>query len=136
MATPIQKELINPDSLYQSVYYTQAVRVSGGTTIHVAGQWSYAADGQLVGRGDFEAQARQTFLNLKAILAASGARPEDVVKINAYVVDYHPGLLEAYDAATSLCFGDQRHFAATLIGVPTLALDGMLFEVEAVAVIP
>lgn len=33
----VKKELINPEKLYRSPYYTQAIAVRGGKTIHVSG---------------------------------------------------------------------------------------------------
>ena len=46
----------------------------------------YGADGALV-RHDIEAQCRQVFANVRAILEASGARWEDLVDVTVYLTD-------------------------------------------------
>jgi reactive intermediate/imine deaminase len=65
--------------------YSQAVRVRD--TIWVSGQIPLdPRTGELV-PGDVEAQTRQVFDNLKAIVLAAGATFDDVVKANVYLVD-------------------------------------------------
>jgi 2-aminomuconate deaminase len=46
----------------------------------------YDADGSLVGY-DIEAQCRQVFANVRAVLEASGARWEDLVDVTVYLTD-------------------------------------------------
>lgn len=58
-----------------------------------------------------------------------------VVKINVDVVDYSPADVAILEDGLTECFGLNRHFGSTLVGVQALALDGRLIEVEAVAVV-
>jgi 2-aminomuconate deaminase len=46
----------------------------------------YDADGKLVGY-DIEAQCRQVFANVRAVLEASGAHWEDLVDVTVYLTD-------------------------------------------------
>lgn len=46
----------------------------------------YDAEGRLVGY-DIEAQCRQVFANVRAVLEASGARWEDLVDVTVYLTD-------------------------------------------------
>ena len=46
----------------------------------------HAADGRLAGY-DIEAQTRAVFANVRAVLAASGARWEDLVDVTVYLTD-------------------------------------------------
>ena len=46
----------------------------------------HAADGRLVGY-DIEAQCRQVFANVRAVLEASGARWEDLVDVTVFLTD-------------------------------------------------
>ncbi len=65
--------------------YSQAI--VAGNTIYVAGQGALdPATGKLVS-GGIEAEARQTFENIRAILAAAGATMSDVVKVTVYLAD-------------------------------------------------
>jgi reactive intermediate/imine deaminase len=65
--------------------YSQAVRV--GDTIWVSGQIPLDPHTKELVAGDFEAQTRQVFDNLKAIVVAAGAGFDDVVKANIYLLD-------------------------------------------------
>ena len=127
-------EPINPDGLPTPESYTHAVVATGSRTVYVAGQVSEDADGNLVAPGDFAAQARQAFANVALVLAAAGARPDQVARITIYVVGHRPGLLPDIAAARIAVFGDHKP-ADTILGVETLAESGRLIEVEAIAVL-
>jgi reactive intermediate/imine deaminase len=65
--------------------YSQAVRV--GDTVYVSGQIPLdPRTGELV-HGDFEAEVRRVFDNLKAIAAAAGASLDAVVKLSVFLTD-------------------------------------------------
>ena len=51
--------------------YSQGIRA--GQLLFVSGQVAFDADGQVVGVGDMEAQARQAFENLGRVIAAAHA---------------------------------------------------------------
>ncbi|MEP6547554.1 MAG: RidA family protein [Gammaproteobacteria bacterium] len=65
--------------------YSQAVRV--GSTIWVSGQIPLDPKTKEMVSGDIEAQIRQVFENLKAIVTAAGAGFDDVVKATVFLVD-------------------------------------------------
>jgi len=65
--------------------YSQAVRA--GNTIWVSGQIPLDPATQSLVTGDMEAQVRQVFQNLKAIVVAAGANLDDVVKVTVYLID-------------------------------------------------
>jgi enamine deaminase RidA (YjgF/YER057c/UK114 family) len=91
----LTRAFIHPETLSNSpATYTQVVTytANGVTTVRISGQTASEPSGRLVGRDDLEAQARQAFQNLVAALEAAGATPEDVVKINAYIVGLNPGI--------------------------------------------
>lgn len=109
--------------------------MDGGRTIFIAGQVAFDHDGNLVSPGDLRVQAAKALENLVAALAAAGATPADVVKLNTYVVNYKPADLPIIREVRSRIFADENSPASTLIGVQALALDGLLIEIEAIAVI-
>ena len=77
---------------------------------------------------------RQVFSNLGRALAAAGARPDQVTKINIYVVNYERDeCLAIIERARVELFGDHKP-ADTLLGVVALS-PGYLIEVDAIAVI-
>lgn len=75
--------IVAPD-LYETKGYTHAVKV--GNVLYTSGIVARDKDGQVVGKGDFAAQARQVYRNLESILRAAGATWNDVAKYNAYLV--------------------------------------------------
>ncbi len=127
-------ERIQPEGLRHPPTYTPVVRATGGSTIYISGQVSADAEGNVVGVGDFAAQAKQVFANLRLALASVGADFSNVAKITTYIVDYTPALREAYGAARVEAMGDALP-ASTLIGVQALAMSEYLIEVEAIAVV-
>ena len=66
-------------------------------------------------------------------LAAAGAGPRDVVKLTVLVVEHSHARLAIFGEELAAAFGGDHRPACTLIPVPRLALDGMLFEIEAMA---
>src|SRR5258708_19350440 len=65
--------------------YSQAVRV--GNTIWVSGQIPLDPATKELVKGDMEAQVRQVFENLKAIVVAAGPTFDDVVKPTVFLID-------------------------------------------------
>ena len=112
---------MNPSTLAPTPGYSQIVKVTGGQTIYLAGQVAFDASRNLVGRGDFRAQAQQVFENLKTALAAAGADFSHVVKLNMYVLDrsHLPILREVRDRYVNT----EAPPASTLVEVRSLAQE-------------
>jgi len=132
-----QPRFLNPSTISKPPGYTHVIEVTGpGRTIYIAGQLGLDANGKLVGTpGDFRAQAKQAFENLKNALAAVGARFENVVKLNNYLTDI-AAHLPIYREVRDSYVNTAHPPASTTVQVSTLALDGAVFEVEAIAVLP
>jgi len=127
-------ECINPSDLPVPETYSQVVVATGAKLVFIAGQEPEGADGKLVGPGDFDAQANQVFANLGRALSAAGARPDQVVKITIYVVDYQRDYhMPIFEKARVSLFGDHKP-TDVVLGVSSLS-PGYLIEVDAIAVI-
>jgi len=114
--------------------YSVAGLVPAGSTLaFISGQGGQDATGGL--SPDFAAQVAQAYANLAAVLAAIGADAGAVVKLTTYVVGHDMGKLGVLTEAVLTAFGPTPP-AQTLVPVPALAVDGMLFEVEAVVALP
>src|SRR5215475_111280 len=100
--------------------YTHAVVVNSGRIIFIAGQVGLDKQGKMVGKDDFRAQAAQAFANLKFALAAAGAKPENLVKLNYYVVGLNHEKLLALRELRSSFVNKNNPPASTLIGVAAL----------------
>jgi enamine deaminase RidA (YjgF/YER057c/UK114 family) len=131
----MEKKFINPPTLATPRGYTHVVTASGGKMVFIAGQVAWDVKGEIVGKGDLRAQATQAYANLKAALAAAGATTADVVKMNTYVVNFKSADLPVIREVRSQFFPQENLPASTLVGVQALAMDGLLIEVEAVAMV-
>lgn len=125
---------INPPDRTPPVGYTHVTAARGQRIIHISGQAAYDADGNIVGRGDLKRQTETVYENLSSALAAAGAELSDVVKTTIYVVDYQPSDLAVIREVRFRFFGREKLPANTLVGVQSLAAEGLMIEIEAVAV--
>jgi reactive intermediate/imine deaminase len=106
--------------------YSQAVRV--GNTIWVSGQIPLDPATKELIKGDVEAQVRQVFENLKAIVTAAGAGFDDVVKATVFLVDLsHFALVNKVMAE----YFREPYPARAAVGVAALP-RGALVEVECI----
>ena len=111
-------------------HYSDAVRA--GNTIYVSGQASLDEQGRVVGRGDVVAQTRKALDNMVLVLDAAGATLADVVKVTVYLADCNDR--PAVNEVRKEYFKGNRP-ASTLYGVGHFAVDGMLIEIDAIAVV-
>ena len=104
-----------------------------GNLVFLAGQVSLDVDGNLVGKGDIEAQAVQTYENIKTVLASVGAMLDDVVKTTTYTtsVAYRQKIAEVRTRYFTTYFPPN-----TFVVVHSLAMPEMLIEIEAIAACP
>ena len=132
----MEKEFLNPPELpnWRHAFSQVVVVKTGGVrTVYVAGQVSVDEERKLIGEGDLEAQAEQAFDNLVRALAAAGASVSDVVKVCIYVKHYQPSDAGVVGGAFRRSFPHTDLPASTWLGVESLAEEGFLIEVDAVA---
>jgi enamine deaminase RidA (YjgF/YER057c/UK114 family) len=127
-------EFKNPAELSKPTGYTHVVVVNHGKLVLVSGQVGINSKGEI--SPDFAAQARQAFANIKSALAAAGATPANLVKLNYYVVGLNHDKLLAIREARDSVIDKQHPPASTLAGVQSLFRDDVQIEVEAEAVTP
>lgn len=110
--------------------FNVALGVKVGNTIYISGQGPISPQGEIVGKNDMKAQSRQTFENIKAILAEGGATMNDVVKITVFLTDLSK--YPEFAAARAEAFPDKVP-ASSAVATPALVLPDMMVEIEAVA---
>lgn len=127
--------IVNPQRLYDpspNGYSTAVITPRGGRVAYISGQGGQDSTGAL--SPDFDVQVAQAYANLRTALDAIGARPDQVAKLTVFVVDHDMSKLEVLTRNVKELFGEALP-AQTLIPVPKLAIDPMLFEVEAVVIL-
>jgi enamine deaminase RidA (YjgF/YER057c/UK114 family) len=132
----MQTQFLNPPTLGPTFGWSQVVAATGGKTVYVSGQVSVNERGEVVGKGDLRAQTEQVFRNLQHALTAVGARFQDVVKMNLYVVGLKPEQVPIVREVRSRYVHPEKPPASTLVGVPALVNADWLIESDVIAVIP
>ncbi|YCI01905.1 RidA family protein [Ensifer sp. D2-11] len=127
--------IVNPKNLYDPTpngYSTAVIVPREGRVAYISGQGGQDRSGAL--SPDFAVQVQQAYANLRTALDALGARPDQVAKLTVFVVDHDMSKLEVLTRNVKEMFGAALP-AQTLIPVPKLAIDPMLFEVDAVVML-
>ena len=127
--------IVNPQNLYDPTpngYSTAVIVPSEGRLAYISGQGGQDSSGAL--SPDFAVQVQQAYANLRTALDALGARPDQVAKLTVFVVDHDMSKLEVLTSNVKKMFGAALP-AQTLVPVPKLAIDPMLFEVDAVVML-
>jgi enamine deaminase RidA (YjgF/YER057c/UK114 family) len=127
--------VVNPSHLHDprpNGYSTAVIAPAAGRLAFISGQGGQDRTGVL--SPEFGAQVAQAYANLAAVLEALGSSPEQVVKLTVFVVNHDMSKLGVLTESVTRMFG-QSLPAQTLVPVPKLAVDAMLFEVEAVVLV-
>jgi 2-iminobutanoate/2-iminopropanoate deaminase len=122
---------INPDEMYKSPAFSQAVVAEGGKTVYIGGQNGILPDGKMAGETLGE-QTEQALQNILTILRLVGATQENVVKMSLYVAKGQD-IREGYGASQKI-WGNYPTTVSALF-VESLTVPGALVEIEAVAVV-
>jgi 2-iminobutanoate/2-iminopropanoate deaminase len=109
----------------------------GHTMLFISGQVGIRPDGVLAGP-DAEAQTRQIYANIAALLASVGAGPEHLLKLFTMVAgaEHLAGSRAGRAKTFAEWFPDGGFPAHSLIVVTGLAAPDITVEVEAVAAVP
>jgi len=121
----------NPETMRPPTGYTHAVSASGGRTIYISGQVPVDKEGKVVGVGDFTAQTRQVFENVKAALATADATMADVIKVSIYLTD--ASLIAKFREVRDEYFKSDPP-ASTAVEVRALLRPEVMVEMDAIAV--
>ncbi|MEK5175438.1 RidA family protein [Heyndrickxia sp. FSL W8-0496] len=105
-------------------HFSQGIKVNN--RVYVAGQTPINAEtGEMP--ATIEEQTRQALMNIKHVLAAAGAKLEDVIKINTYLTDLND--FDKYNEVYKEFFKDPLPVRTTC-GVN---LKGIPIEIDAIA---
>ena len=125
----VEQIRLDPDP-YEPYRLSQGFRI--GDLLLVSGQAAIDPEGRIVGPGDFDAQADQTFRNLQRVLEAGGSGLDKVVKVTIFLTDManFPKIVELRGK-----WFTEPYPADTIVEVSSLALPELEIEIEAIAVV-
>ena len=109
--------------------YSQAIRI--GNTVYLSGQIPLQPETMQLAGEDFETQAHQVFKNLRAVCEAAGGNLNQIVKLNAYLIDLAD--FATFNKVMEQYF-TQPFPARAAVGVASLP-RGALVEAEAILVL-
>jgi len=112
--------------------YSHAISVSGDRrTVYIGGQNAVDESGNTVGT-NLKEQTRQVLRNIEKILAAAGAEPENIVKLNIHTLQgQNP--LEGFQAFQEQWGRIPIPPAVTVVFVSGLGKPDWLIEIDAIA---
>jgi len=124
----IERIAITPDP-YEPFRLAQGYRV--GDLLFISGQAAIDSNGTIVGRGDFDVQAKQAFENLDRVLRAGGSSLQNVIKVTIFLTDmaYFGRIVELRGQWFTAPYP-----ADTIVEVRSLYSPDAMIEIEAVAV--
>jgi 2-iminobutanoate/2-iminopropanoate deaminase len=112
--------------------YSPAVITEGGRIVWLAGQTGFRDEQgkEMVG---FDAQARQAFRGIDAVLKKTGGSLANMVTMTVFINDPRNG--DRFVAIRREMFPDGNFPASALITVSNFAAPGMMLEIQGVVVI-
>ncbi len=110
--------------------YSQGILTKPGRLLFIAGQTASDKDGNVVGKGDIEAQARQVFENIKAVLNEAGGSLDDLVMTTTYITDIK--YREGYNRIRNQYYKNTPP-TSTLVVVKGLARKEYMIEIAGIA---
>ncbi len=103
-----------------------------GDLVFLSGQVAVGAEqSEIVGAGDFDAQAEQVFRNIERALTAAGSSLSNVIKVTIYLTDmaYLSKIVELRKK-----WFTEPYPASTMVEVSALAAPEFVLEIETIAV--
>jgi enamine deaminase RidA (YjgF/YER057c/UK114 family) len=128
----VAHEILQLKSVHETKDRGYSHAAKAGKTLYIAGQVARDAQGNLVGKGDFGAQVRQVYTNLKNILNEAGGDLTNIVKMTTYLTHY--ANIEIRRRIHAEFFGDVMP-PSTLLIIDSLASPDFMIEMEAIAVL-
>ena len=128
-----RREYLKPDARQRERAYSPAVKITGGTTIYMAGQTGYPDERGEVHPGDFDSQVRIAFERMRKTLQAAGGALDNIVTMTVFVTDMANGT--RFTQLRREFFQEDRYPASALIGIKELARPEMMIEIQAIAVV-
>lgn len=130
------KQLINPTALFNPSPYgfSHSISVENPSKIcFISGQSGGIGENHVLA-DDFKTQVQDALKNMEIVLQSHSMTFENIIKITLLIVGHNQEKLEIWAEEAKNIWKESFFPTSTLIPVSQLALPGMLFEIDAVAV--
>jgi enamine deaminase RidA (YjgF/YER057c/UK114 family) len=130
--------IYNPNELGAPMgQYTHVTRVKANEFLFIAGMLSGDAAGNMIGDGDFDAQATKVFRNIEAALKSAGASWANVVQFTTYLVHSQdiPKFMAFRLREFPKMFPSGKYPPNTLLIIDRLVKEQFLVEVQTIAAV-
>jgi enamine deaminase RidA (YjgF/YER057c/UK114 family) len=129
---------LNPEELGKPLgLYSHISRARTSEVIFIAGQVAVNLQGEIVGKGNFEAQTRQVFENIDSALRSVGCGFSNIAKFTTYLVNSQD--IERFMSIRRSLFPNLFPRGAyppnTLLVVDRLVQEHLLVEIETVVLL-
>ncbi|MGI9579826.1 RidA family protein [Chryseobacterium sp. RRHN12] len=131
-----QPQLINPAELFNPAPYgfSHSISVKSPSRMcFISGQSGGVGENHVLA-DDFKTQVQDALKNLQIVLQSHSMTFDDIVKITLLIVGHNQEKLEIWAEEAGKVWKSTLLPTSTLIPVSQLALPGMLFEIDAIAV--
>ncbi|MGH1517565.1 RidA family protein [Chryseobacterium sp. JK1] len=129
-------QTVNPKELFNPTPYGFAHSISVDSPFQmcfISGQSGGVGENHNLA-DDFTTQVQNALENMRIVLQSHSMTFDDIVKITLLIVDHTPEKLEIWANEAKKVWNNKSLPTSTLIPVTQLALPGMLFEIDAIAV--
>ncbi len=129
----MERTAVNPWPWSLQIGFNQAEIVTGSTRqVVCSGQTAMDADGRPQHMGDMRAQISLALDNLEAVLTEANMGLADVTRLGVYTTDVEEAI-KNFDLLGARLGAVQAAPPMTLLGVSSVAVPGLMFEIEATA---
>lgn len=126
---------INPETLIKNSAYSQIITTNtNGKNIYFAGQTATNNQSQIIGKDDIKTQAAQVMKNIEAVLKASDADLNCLVKLTVYIKQGQDAMQAFNNIHKTLSQADNPPII-TLVYVAGLIYPDLLIEIDGMAFI-
>ena len=127
-----KREFLPGDARQRERAYSPAIKVSGGTTIYLAGYGAFQDEAGKSYAGDFDGQVRLSFERIRQTLEKAGGKLADIVTMTVFIRNQADG--DEFVKIRGEIF-KSGFPASALITAKDFAVPQLLVEIQAIAVI-
>ncbi len=129
----VKSQIIQIDSVYKTSNLGFSQAINSNNMVYTSGIVGWDTNYKLIGKGNFEDQAKQCFNNLEQILKAANSDMQEVVHLRIFVTEMTEENKLIIANLLKLNYPNIYKPATTLLCIKSLARDNLKIEIESVS---